>query len=238
MQLFWEKGYGSTSVADVLQAAKVNSGSLYHFFPGKQDLLLAVLDMYHRGLRSMLLEPAWRGVTQPIEPIFALLPPSRRSLTDTDCIYGFPSRSPGLEIHAPRHAVGAILLAGLVMPAQPQPQAQSQARAPPAPYQPLAFLVGHCWKGTFPDGKATDEHCFSWIYGGKFVRDEHVVHGEGHPDGFGESIYVWDSASRQLQYLYIESAGGFSRGTVSGEGDALVFPPSSYLEKGQTQTYR
>jgi len=29
-----------------------------------------------------------------------------------------------------------------------------------------------------------------------------------------------------------------SRGTVSGEGDALVFPPSSYLEKGQTQTYR
>ena len=26
MQLFWEKGYGSTSVADVLQAAKVNSG--------------------------------------------------------------------------------------------------------------------------------------------------------------------------------------------------------------------
>jgi len=40
MRLFWEKGYGSTSVADVLQAAKVNSGSLYHFFPGKQDLLL------------------------------------------------------------------------------------------------------------------------------------------------------------------------------------------------------
>jgi hypothetical protein len=27
MQLFWEKGYGSTSVANVLQAARVNSGS-------------------------------------------------------------------------------------------------------------------------------------------------------------------------------------------------------------------
>ena len=38
--LFWEKGYGSTSVADVLHAAQVNSGSLYHFFPAKQDLLL------------------------------------------------------------------------------------------------------------------------------------------------------------------------------------------------------
>jgi hypothetical protein len=125
----------------------------------------------------------------------------------------------------------AILLAGIAMPAL--------AEAPPAPYQPLAFLVGHCWKGTFPDGKVTDEHCFSWIYGGKFVRDEHIVHrGEGHPDGFGESIYMWDAASQQLQYLYIESAGGFSRGTVSGEGDALVFPPASYLENGETQTYR
>jgi len=78
-------------------------------------------------------------------------------------------------------AAAAILLAGMAMAAP--------AEAPPAPYQPLAFLVGHCWKGTFPDGKATDEHCFSWIYGGKFVRDEHVVHrGEGHADGLGESI--------------------------------------------------
>ena len=127
-------------------------------------------------------------------------------------------------------AAAAIVLAGMSMPAP--------AQAPPSPYQPLAFLVGQCWKGTFPDGKATDEHCFSWVYGGKFVRDEHVVQREGQPDGFGESIYLWDPASRQLQYLYIESAGGFSRGTVSGEGDALVFPPSSYLEKGQTQTYR
>ena len=37
LQLFAEKGYGSTSVADVRQAADVHSGSLYHFFPGKQE---------------------------------------------------------------------------------------------------------------------------------------------------------------------------------------------------------
>src|SRR5260370_37039306 len=99
MQLFWEKGYGSTSVADVLQAAKVNSGSLYHFFPGKQDLLLAVLDMYHGGLRSMLLEPAWRGVTDPLERIFA--PPARyrRSPTDTDWFYRGPVGHPPPEMH-------------------------------------------------------------------------------------------------------------------------------------------
>ena len=44
MHLFWEKGYGSTSIADILARAGVNSGSLYHFFPGKQDLLIAVLE--------------------------------------------------------------------------------------------------------------------------------------------------------------------------------------------------
>jgi AcrR family transcriptional regulator len=101
MQLFWEKGYGSTSIADVLQAAQVNSGSLYHFFPGKQDLLLAVLDAYRGGIGPMLLEPAWRGVQEPIERIFALLARYRRSLTDTDCFYGCPIGSLALELHEP-----------------------------------------------------------------------------------------------------------------------------------------
>src|SRR5258708_18121161 len=87
MQLFWEKGYNSTSIADVLQTAKVNSGSLYYFFPGKVDLLVAVLDLYHDGIRSMLLEPAWTGVDDPIEKVFALLARYRQSLLDTDCRY-------------------------------------------------------------------------------------------------------------------------------------------------------
>lgn len=114
----------------------------------------------------------------------------------------------------------------------------ARAAAPAPGYGALAFLVGHCWRGVFPEGKATDEHCFSWIYGGKFVRDEHVVRRSGEADAFGESIYLWNAASGQLEYLYIESAGGFSRGTVSGENDALVFPPTTYTEKGQTQIYR
>jgi AcrR family transcriptional regulator len=111
MRLFWAKGYGSTSIADVLQAAKVNSGSLYHFFPGKQDLLLAVLDLYLAGIREMLLEPAWRGVTDPIERIFALLARYRRSLTDTECTYGCPIGSLALELHEPDQAVRERLAA-------------------------------------------------------------------------------------------------------------------------------
>jgi TetR/AcrR family transcriptional regulator, transcriptional repressor for nem operon len=105
MQLFWEKGYNSTSIADVLQTAKVNSGSLYHFFPGKTDLLAAVLDLYHDGIRRMLLEPAWAGVADPIDKIFALLDRYRRSLLDTDCFYGCPIGSLALELHEPDEPV-------------------------------------------------------------------------------------------------------------------------------------
>src|SRR5436305_8774315 len=97
MELFWQKGYGSTSVADVLQKAGVNSGSLYHFFPGKQDLLVAVLDLYHAGIRHMLLDPAWKGVDDPVERIFALLARYRKSLKDTECFYGCPIGSLALE---------------------------------------------------------------------------------------------------------------------------------------------
>jgi len=116
------------------------------------------------------------------------------------------------------------------------------ASGPPAaadPYQPLGFLTGHCWKGTFTDGTRTDEHCFSRIYGGRFLRDEHTVHlGRGRPDAFGESIYVWNSAARQLEYLYIESAGGFIRGTVTVDGNTLVFPEAAYVEDGKSMTVR
>lgn len=101
MELFAAKGYGSTSVADILQAAGAGSGSLYHFFPGKQDLLLAVLDTYHEGIHPMLLEPAWKGVDDPVERVFALLDCYRGLLASSECLYGCPIGNLALEIHEP-----------------------------------------------------------------------------------------------------------------------------------------
>ena len=111
MRLFALKGYGSTSVADILQAADVNAGSLYHFFPGKQDVLLAVLEAYKRGIRPMLLDPAWKGVDDPIERVFALLARYRQHLVDSDCVYGCPIGSLALELHEPDPPVRALLAA-------------------------------------------------------------------------------------------------------------------------------
>ena len=111
MELFWQKGYASTSVADVLAHAGVNSGSLYHFFPGKQDLLLAVLDAYHQGIDRMLLQPAWKGVDDPIERIHALLAAYRAAIVQTQCTYGCPIGSLALELHEPDPAVRERLAA-------------------------------------------------------------------------------------------------------------------------------
>jgi AcrR family transcriptional regulator len=111
MELFWEKGYGSTSIADILKKAGANSGSLYHFFPAKQDVLTAVLDTYYHGIRPMLLDPAWEGVDDPLERIFVLLDRYRKFLIDTDYFYGCPIGSLALELHEPDPAVRQGLVA-------------------------------------------------------------------------------------------------------------------------------
>ena len=111
MELFWLKGYASTSIADILSRSQVNSGSLYYFFPGKQDVLIAVLEAYRDGIGAMLLEPAWDNVEDPIEKVFALLDQYRRSIVETDCQYGCPIGSLALELHEPDPAVRELLAA-------------------------------------------------------------------------------------------------------------------------------
>jgi TetR/AcrR family transcriptional repressor of nem operon len=111
MELFWLKGYGSTSIADILSRSQVNSGSLYYFFPGKQDVLVAVLEAYRDGIGPMLLEPAWSGVDDPVDRLFALLGSYRRALVETDCTYGCPIGSLALELHEPDPPVRALLAA-------------------------------------------------------------------------------------------------------------------------------
>jgi TetR/AcrR family transcriptional repressor of nem operon len=101
MRLFSEKGYESASVADILRAAGANSGSLYHFFPTKQDLLMEVLKRYRDGIGPMLLAPAWEGVADPIERVFALLARYREALIGSDCFYGCPIGNLALELHEP-----------------------------------------------------------------------------------------------------------------------------------------
>ena len=109
MKLFGEKGYLSTSVQDILREAGANAGSMYHAFPTKQDLLLAVLEMYRIGIEPMLLMPAWEGIDDPIDRVFALLARYRGLLEQTDCLYGCPIGSIALELHEPDPPVRELL---------------------------------------------------------------------------------------------------------------------------------
>jgi len=111
MELFWVKGYQSTSIADILSRSQLHSGSLYHFFPGKQQLLVAVLEAYRDGIEPWLLAPAWTGIDDPRERIFALLNGYRTNLVASDFTYGCPIGSLALEIHEPDPAVRELLAA-------------------------------------------------------------------------------------------------------------------------------
>jgi hypothetical protein len=116
--------------------------------------------------------------------------------------------------------------------------AASCAQAETPALAPMAFLAGHCWKGHMAVPGQTDEHCFAWLYGGVALRDTHVVRTPGQPDYVGESTYYYDSARKQVEYVYIENFGGISRGTVESLPGALVFPATQYVSDGQALTYR
>ncbi len=110
MELFHSQGYQATGVAQILKKAGVNSGSLYYFFPTKEDLLLAVLDKYKLMLHPVLLEPIWSRIDDPIEKVFGLLDGYRRMLMATECVYGCPIGNLALEVgHS--HAKARQLLA-------------------------------------------------------------------------------------------------------------------------------
>src|SRR5262245_12813374 len=54
-QLFRRQGYAATGVNQILEAAEVKAGSLYHHFPeGKQQLAAAVVDRVGGGIEKQL----------------------------------------------------------------------------------------------------------------------------------------------------------------------------------------
>ena len=104
-ELFLTHGYEATGVADVLREAGVNSGSLYHFFKTKEDLLLAVLDEYVELLHPVVLEPVFSRVSDPIRRVFGILEGYRRMLTLTQCRQGCPIGNLALEMSEKSPAV-------------------------------------------------------------------------------------------------------------------------------------
>jgi hypothetical protein len=105
----------------------------------------------------------------------------------------------------------------------------ASATPPPAlapELQPLAFMVGSCWRATFPNSTNTDTHCYTAMLGGRYVRDVHVV---GQGSYGGETIYRWDPQARHIRYDYYASDGGHSSGSVAPTATGVEFPDDQYV---------
>jgi AcrR family transcriptional regulator len=98
MRLFWEHGYERTAISEIIAAAGVRSGSLYHFFKTKEALLIAVLEAYLEGLEPQVMDPAFAVTADPVERIFAVLNGYRRAILVTDFRYRCPIGSLALEM--------------------------------------------------------------------------------------------------------------------------------------------
>ena len=59
MRLFWSRGYGATSLTQLLEATQIGRSSFYASFGDKRALFLEVLQLFSGRTRAML-EAAWR----------------------------------------------------------------------------------------------------------------------------------------------------------------------------------
>jgi len=109
-ELFWERGYAATGLSDILTAAGARGGSLYHFFPTKDDLLLAVVDQHSRVLESTI-ENALAAETEPEDKVLAVVWFYRRFMARTGFALGCPLTNLAGEI-GDTHRAAADRIAG------------------------------------------------------------------------------------------------------------------------------
>ncbi len=70
-EVFWSRGYGATSVCDLVEATGLKPGSIYAAFGSKKGLFLEVLDHYHNDhLRAV--DQAFAGAPSSLAAIETL----------------------------------------------------------------------------------------------------------------------------------------------------------------------
>ncbi|HTO08501.1 MAG TPA: TetR/AcrR family transcriptional regulator [Myxococcota bacterium] len=80
-RLFHARSYESVGVQELCDAAEVNKGSFYHFFPSKEDLAAAVIDAQWEATREEIFEPSLAEDLPPlarIERLFKALSRAQR----------------------------------------------------------------------------------------------------------------------------------------------------------------
>lgn len=109
--LFWRNGYHPTGIAQILDAAGVLRGSLYHFFPTKEDLLIATLEWRLAALRPIVIQPVLDRIDDPVERVFGVLDGYRQLLLLGEFRLGCPIGNLALELDESHPRVRKLLAA-------------------------------------------------------------------------------------------------------------------------------
>jgi TetR/AcrR family transcriptional regulator, transcriptional repressor for nem operon len=94
-RLFHARSYESVGVQELCDAAEVNKGSFYHFFPSKGDLASAVIDALWAATVAEVFEPAFRDDVTPllrIERLFKSMARAQRGAKQAN------GRTPGCPL--------------------------------------------------------------------------------------------------------------------------------------------
>lgn len=97
-QLFHEQGYHATGIATILREAGLNPGSMYHAFPGKDSLLLGVLEYALQILHPVVMRPVEESTRDPLGRVFALMAQYRTGMVQSSCRMGCPMGNLALEV--------------------------------------------------------------------------------------------------------------------------------------------
>ena len=97
-ELFWRQGYAQTGVNEIIQQAKATSGYFYHFFPTKEDLLLAVVNHVAEVFETEVFSSASNETADVVERLFAILENYRRLLLERGFTFASPMGSLAAEV--------------------------------------------------------------------------------------------------------------------------------------------
>lgn len=64
--VIYRQGFGATTIADILEAAGVGKGNFYHYFEGKQDFGLAIIDGLGREIGGVDLDDVFSTMKPPL----------------------------------------------------------------------------------------------------------------------------------------------------------------------------
>ncbi|MES2073957.1 MAG: TetR/AcrR family transcriptional regulator [Pseudomonadota bacterium] len=109
LEVFWQKGYGPTSMQDLAEATGVQRGSLYNAYRDKESLFLHVYERYKTRylgeIRAALEQPA---LEQALRAFFEL---SILSMTAGSPSRGCMSTKTATDIHSSSEKIQAALRA-------------------------------------------------------------------------------------------------------------------------------